>query len=361
MFKKMVSATLFLALLSGWDLHSQNVEYRSELLKGLAEKNVSVQKELGKMDLITEYDALGRVSNIGLDIFDLEVSEFFPEDVCAFISRYFLELLCWEETSIRQKMMDDDVVFLTGAPEDALKLKPDMAFTLDRIEDKRYVATWKDEEKTILSFSFPIQYELILGMPLVEIEQKLADDVRGFEAAPNIDSSIPETEMMGKGLFRSIPASHFYVKELKDCKYYQEKKDSSLEPVFDEKHPAESAANLFQNVIARDYKLSVRQSLYGFEKKDFTISLSQWLAYCRKNHLKSYFAIEKEDKDSLLALIICESSDLAFNHMLSVAIPKSFIKDSKTVLKAKLNAYIPTHNISELYQDEGTRANDFEK
>lgn len=359
MLKKITCTVLFLSVCSAWGLLAQDITYRSELLSELAEKNVSAQKELGRMDIITEYDAMGRVSNIGLDIFDLEVSELLPEDVCEFISRYFLELLCWDKTSMQQKIKDDDVIFLTGIPEDALKLNSGMSFSLDRIEDKRYVATWKDDEKTVLSFSFPIQYELILGMPQVEIEQKLLDDLNGFDAVPSIDTDFPETEMMGNGLFRSIPATHFFAKELTDCKYYLDSMDGSIEPVFDDAHIAESAANLFQNIIERDYTLSIRQSLYGFEKKDFDISLSQWLAYCKKNHLKSYFAVEKEDEKSILALIICESRDLAFNHMLSVAIPKTFIKDSDIILKAKLNAYIPTHNISELYQDQETRADEY--
>ena len=359
MFKKTTCTVLFLSVCSVWSLLAQRVTYRSELLRELAEKNVSVQKQLGRMDIITEYDAMGRISNIGLDIFDLEMSELLPGDVCAFISRYFLELLCWDKTSIQQKLKDDDVIFLTGIPEDALKLNTGMAFSLDRIEDKRYIATWKNGKKTVLSFSFPIQFELILGMPQVEIEQKLMEDIKGFDSVTSIDTGFPETEMQGNGLFRSIPATHFYVKELTDCKYYLESKDGSLEPVFDDDHIAESAANIFQNIIERDYTLSIRQSLYGFEKKDFSISLSQWLAYCKKNHLKSYFAVEKEDEKSILALIICESRDLAFNHMLSVAIPKTFIKDSDAILKAKLNAYIPTHNISELYQDQETRADEY--
>ena len=359
MFKKITVTIILLSILSGWDLRAQSVTYRSELLSELAGKNISAQKKLGKMDIITEYDAMGRVSNIGLDLFDLEMSEFLPEDVCAFISRYFLELLCWDKTSMQQKIKDDDVIFLTGMPEEALKLNTEMSFSLDRIEDKRYVATWKNGKKTVLSFSFPIQFELILGMPQIEIEQKLLDDLNGFDAVTSIDTGSPETEMLGNGLFRSIPATHFYVKELTDCKYYLESKDGNLEPVFDDAHLAESAANIFQNIIERDYTLSIRQSLYGFEKKDFTISLSQWLAYCKKNNLKSYFAVEKEDEKSILALIICESRDLAFNHMLSVAIPKTFIEDGGAILKAKLNAYIPTHNISELYQDQETRADEY--
>ena len=63
-----------------------------------------------------------------------------------------------------------------------------------------------------------------------------------------------------------------------------------------------------------------------------------------------YFAIEEEREDVLKALLIAQNPDLGFNHMLSFIIPNNFVNDKKTVFKVVLNAYIPTQNVKDLYQ-----------
>ena len=50
------------------------------------------------------------------------------------------------------------------------------------------------------------------------------------------------------------------------------------------------------------------------------------------------------------ALIIAQSPDLGFNHVLSVIIPEDFIASKNSVLKATMNAYVPTQNVKDLYQ-----------
>ena len=64
----------------------------------------------------------------------------------------------------------------------------------------------------------------------------------------------------------------------------------------------------------------------------------------------TYFAIEDELKDGIKALIIAQSPDLGFNHILSLIIPNDFIDNQHCIFNATLNAYVPTQNIKDLYQ-----------
>ena len=86
----------------------------------------------------------------------------------------------------------------------------------------------------------------------------------------------------------------------------------------------------------------------------YTITLNQWHNYCAEWGLKVFFAVEEEREDGILALIIAQSRELGFNHLLSVVIPDKFIIDKNTVLKVRLSPYIPTHNVKDLYQKEAT-------
>ena len=51
-------------------------------------------------------------------------------------------------------------------------------------------------------------------------------------------------------------------------------------------------------------------------------------------------------------LIVAESVQLGYNHILSAIVPvkKGGIAD-KEVIAVKLNAFIPTHNVATLYQE----------
>jgi hypothetical protein len=125
-----------------------------------------------------------------------------------------------------------------------------------------------------------------------------------------------------------------------------------MQPVYDKKQKWYSATNLFHGLISEtsDYRFYIEQNLYGFNKQSYTISLNQWLNYCVVNKLTLYFAIEEEREDGLKALLIAQSHDLGFNHMLSIIIPDNFVEKRNVTLKATMNAYIPTDNVKDLYQ-----------
>ena len=61
-------------------------------------------------------------------------------------------------------------------------------------------------------------------------------------------------------------------------------------------------------------------------------------------------AVETEYDAATQILLIAENKDLGYNHVLSVMVPKDFAIVSNRALTAKLNAFITTHNVKNLYQ-----------
>ena len=96
----------------------------------------------------------------------------------------------------------------------------------------------------------------------------------------------------------------------------------------------------------------VEQSVYGMTTINYTIMLSQWLNYCAEWGLKVFFAVEEEREDGILALVIAQSKELGYHHLLSVVIPDKFIGDKNAVLKVRMTPYIPIHNVKDLYQKQ---------
>jgi hypothetical protein len=141
---------------------------------------------------------------------------------------------------------------------------------------------------------------------------------------------------------------------LSDALYYNKVRED-YHPVFDSDHLAYSSANLFHGLIPdADYRMYVEQSIYGMTTINYSIKLSQWLNYCAEWGLKVFFAVEEEREDGILALIIAQSKDLGYHHLLSVVIPDKFVDDQNAVLKVRLTPYIPIHNIKDLYQEQST-------
>jgi hypothetical protein len=184
----------------------------------------------------------------------------------------------------------------------------------------------------------------------VEIEQEFQETLSQYDDFTPQFASIDEREQQSDGCWMSFPVSHYYVPSVNTATYYYNQDDSL--PTFDAEDKWHSAANLFQGCIAdiSRYTLYINQSLYGFRSVHYTLPLSQWLAYCQAMRLTVYFAIEEEREDGLKALLIAHSQELGFNHMISLIIPDDFVEDRRCVIKGTLNAYIPTQNVKDLYQ-----------
>ena len=209
------------------------------------------------------------VNGQSYSLFADEYKQKYPSVVYDFLERYLYEIdsLVKKGESVSQRLKDDKVVFFEGDPSIASSLSPLTAFSIMATDDKYYQVIWTDSsDSVILNMAFPMQYELLLGKPKVQIEKEMKEYLKNF----------------------------------------------------------------------RDY-----------------VPLS--VAYCQAMKFDVYFAVEEEREDGLKALLITHSRDLNFNHVLSIIIPENFVCKSNTVFKVVLNAYIPTHNVKDLYQQYVTK------
>ncbi|MCQ2132008.1 MAG: hypothetical protein MJY90_01585 [Bacteroidaceae bacterium] len=289
-------------------------------------------------------------------LFTQKVRDYSPSVLYDFLERYLFEIDSMQTKGevISQKLHDDKVFFQIGTAASAKKITPDMQFSVSKTDDKFYEVSWRDSlGQVVLDVVFPMQYELILGKPKVEIEMDLKDELqairRSFVAKPFAN----ELATADDNCKMSEPQVNYYVKSMNDATYYHAStQNDTLIPTFVESDKWHSAANLFQGVISDvgNRKLYIEQNLYNFQTKQYSVALAQWLRYCQQMQLSVYFSVEEEREDGLKALIIAQNKDLAFNHMMSLIIPNDFVTNANCIIKATLNAYIPTQNVKNLYQ-----------
>lgn len=287
-------------------------------------------------------------------LFSQEVRDLSPSVVYDFLERYLFEVdsLQSRGENIDLRLHDDKVFFRVGSASTAKRLTPDMTFSVSKTDDKFYEVLWTDTlGNAVLDVAFPMQYELLLGKPKVAIEKEFKDELLAIKDSVIVRPFASNLVAAEDSCQMSEPQTHYYVESMNDATYYSSRTGTML-PVFSGSDKWHSAANLFQGVIEQigARRLFVEQNLYGFQKTHYTISLAQWIRYCHQMQMTVYFAIEEEREDGLKCLLIAQNKDLGFNHMLSIIMPDDFVSNQNCTIKATLNAYIPTQNIKNLYQ-----------
>ena len=277
--------------------------------------------------------------------------------VCAFLNRYITELEQWNEPNISlpQKMRDDKFVLLEGALENLNQVNDSTSFSLVRYDNKAYEASWANGQDLLLRVAFPIQYELILGMPQIEIEQHLQEYIMSTSQRNVQKNEDIQLDSIAPNVYRTAPKQHYQIQSLNNCRYFYKNTKGELQLIRDSAKIEYTIANIFQNGLEKTYLLQVSQSVYGFKHLDYTISLQQWLSYCIAEHLMCYVAIEGTSDEAIQVLIVAENIDLAYNHLLSVLVPRKALGEVSGTLLVKLNAFIPTHNITNLYEQYTTK------
>ena len=300
---------------------------------------------------------LGKAEEGRFRLFSDEVKTAYPSVVYDFLETYLyrLDSLHREGGLAHPSMMLDKVLFLKGGSSVARHITPQTSFSITKMEDKMFNAVWKDSTGvTLLDMVFPASYELILGASKNKIERTMEKQLKAMPLSFTPDSLVDmEVKMLADSVFQSQPVTIYEIESISDATYYSRLDSTMLQPIFDSNQKWYSSVNLMQGLIdgINDYRLYIEQSAYEFDVLKYTVSLSQWLNYCRDMRASVYIGLEEEREDGLMILILAQSNDLGFKHMLSMILPWNFVEKRDAILKAKLYAYIPTHNVKTYYQE----------
>lgn len=273
------------------------------------------------------------IDHIGLYLFTEEMRKMDKSPIFDFLERYFLQLRYPPQAmSMANMIRDDQFRFLTGSLKSAADILPTDGFSYDF--DKRcYKATWSRQDSTLLSVSFPVEYELISGENKIEAENNLLADIISTKVVVPTEAPI-------------IKKDYYLSKDITNRLYL-----SKDELVLSERHPLESAANVMLSLQTEgNFAINITQLSYGFKKTVFEVPLKQWIAFCQEHGCELYFGIENLTETSEVACVVIAVNTLEnYNHVLTAQIPSDILDAKSGTIKARLYPYIPTHNVSNLF------------
>lgn len=278
-----------------------------------------------------------------------------PSVVYDFLENYLytLDSLNRRGEILERKMADDKFVFIEGCVADVSRINESTPFSLSLQDGRSYRVSWMDSRgKAFVSVAFPASYELILGRDKTTLESELAALLSSFPRTRIADNTVRESDLiqLNDSLWRTS-GEKYYLEELDNHCLFIKDSSGRIKPFFDSSDVVASFRNLFQGFVnGNGYVLDVRQKMYGFKDKAYRISLTQWLDYVQYLKMVQFIALESELNGALKFLVIAQSCELGFNHILSVTVPAGFAESGKCVMSVKLNTFVPIHNVKDLFQ-----------
>lgn len=355
-----LAAAFLLALHAG--AYGGGFNYQTETLRQLAGRigfsestatfrnGLAEARKVNGMTTILECGKEMTITHVGISLFPRQLKQGSGSQplLLRFLERYFLDVMTQTATSTENRMADDKVYFTKGTQADVAGITPEMPFSIST-NDKFYEASWQKNGKPFITVMFPKQAELIYGANFAELQRSVRIQVMSSPAAAPAEWEGKRLVDAGFGLLKT-DGDKYVLDAISDAVYLS-RDGGKLTPVFSDAQPDASAANLLLGALPGvDCLMAVEQPVYGFKTENYTVSLSKWLGYCEANGTHLYYAMEEAREDGIKAYVLAQNVDLQYTHILSVVVPKGIASAKTKVVKARLNAFIPTHNVKDLFQ-----------
>ncbi len=287
-------------------------------------------------------DRYGGIEHIGTQIFGQSAKTCMSTHIIDFLERYnlYLRLLNTDKDKIiYDKNLDVDT---------RLFFAVDSLCSFSIIDDgSRYNAVWYKDNLEVCRFGFEKNFNLIFGLNIAESQQYFQRELFGFQDSTVIDIPTLGLNTTKNGLIRH---DGFYMLESMKSETYFSPSDTM--PINSPLKPMETLYNIVAGLVDNSYTLNIVHNLYNYETANYDVNMQKFIKFCVSNGCKQYMGIESVENDTIKATVVFQNTDFNYNHLLYIEFPIQLIGKKKGNIKAKLNTFIPTHNIQNMYNDK---------
>ena len=297
-----------------------------------------------KRPLSVRVNRWNEIEHIGLKLFDSSVKDCRPLSVYDFIERYLLELDLTKGTEQAIRLGSNRISFLVGDSDTVFELDGTEEFECSMKAFRTCHAEWKRRGQTILEIDFDLDFQMLSGCDIIELEQNYLNKLKHYEAL--LPNDFHEFQFPPKAKYHIVQGTTFMLDVIRNDLYFKKGETWSL--ISDTLRPIQSISNIMisRNVVG-DYDLSIVFDLYGYKVEQMTIKLDDWLGLCEEEGCTAYFGLKEKQNDSYTGTVFMVNENCGYIHMLSVKFPMETLRKKKGKIEGRMFVYVPLHNVSE--------------
>ena len=280
----------------------------SHLQKAYEKLHLDAQAE-SCSDLIIRKSADGTIEHIGIPLFSDEMRRLLPSPIYDYLEFAVLD----HKYHINDNMLQQQKIrFYNGSWADLEQIKPSDNCTIDNREDKWYIVKWTRDGQNQLAVAVPIDYELLANSTRKEMEQN-------------------------------------FCRQLKQFRPPREQKESYSSTI-KSSSPQEALSNiLLTSTDSLQVMLNMELLYAGFRKESVSVSLPQWMGYCRSVGCTPYYIYEGAQSDQASAMLLMYNRNEGYAHLLHLHAPISQLEAKSQTYQGKVYMFIPTNNVADLF------------
>lgn len=311
-------------------------------------------------------DDIGRVCHIGYKLFaDSLIETSHPHVLLPFIERYFLELdlKLGYHTPINRMRLDKVQLFLNGEKAELDwetiigVLKPNIPFVINSKERKKYNISWETEIGEV-SMSVPMDYQILSGSNIIELEENFMRDVQ-LEEARLFDTKVDSVAILkestdvimsdslivvrqGEYISNLIRKDLYIIKDIEGDWYLK----------IDSISPRQSVLNILATgQFIRPLPVNFIIKQYGSKYSSSEVSMQQLISFLRNEGCQPYIGIKRMNSETAEATIFAYNSSGSYTHVIRVLFPLELLGEvlSENKIQAEGYLYIPLNYVNESF------------
>lgn len=366
--RKYLSAIVLLLFMVA-ECMAQTISFKTEELKRIATelkldgldtlKVGSSAIPKGKYTLVVRKDGNGMVEHIGIKLFCKEYRQADNNAVLDFVENGLL-YNTYKLTNNNLKYVD--AKFVKGGWSTMLALTDSASFTIGKIENKVYQATWKEGKVEVVNMLIPIKYDLLLSTPRNELEHNFMRDLKAYKAKKqpaecDIDVVDLRSVKDNADTLYMLPGKSYILPTVTNTTYYRHTEKQDYQPLIDTKYPMQTIANtlLLDSKTIPEAKLEITIKASDGKDETAVVAVRQFIGFAKSQGCIPYFSFEEMRNGRFYGALFLYNKETGYDHIISLECDLKDVATDRLTFKAKAYLYTPTTNVKNLYDDIKTK------
>ena len=260
-------------------------------------------------------------------------------------------------------MRQEKVALLEGdfALLKTLIADPTTSMDVALVDGRRYAVRYQKDSIQRVTLSYPADYQLIMGVSLMEMENSLSEAINEYARLKDKESKSQNDKKTirhrGDGLenvggLYVMKGNSYILPELNNDRFYVAVDDSTYDLLYSEDLPVETMANLVTGCeIETQIDITFTLVKYGYRTETFTVPLQQWVSYCVAEGCTPFFGVIEKKDTQVVCEVVMHNELLGYAHVTKLMFDPQILADRKGTIKARINSYVPLSNVKNIFSE----------